>query len=150
MLDSAGRLIGVNTAIFSPSGANAGIGFAVPVDVVNKVVPELIRNGRVTQPGIGVTLASERVASRLDIEGLLVINVQPGSSAEKAGIRETRQVNGKIILGDIILAVNSVPVESYDDLRNELDRYHIGEEVTLILLRDQEHMEVKVRLEEIE
>jgi 2-alkenal reductase len=150
LLDSAGRLIGVNTAIFSPSGANAGIGFAVPVDVVNKVVPEIIRNGRVTQPGIGVTLASERVASRLDIEGLLVINVQPGSSAEKAGIRETRQVNGKIILGDIILAVNSVPVESYDDLRNELDRYHIGEEVTLILLRDQEHMEVKVRLEEIE
>ncbi|MDH3922864.1 MAG: PDZ domain-containing protein, partial [Desulfobulbaceae bacterium] len=150
LLDSAGRLIGVNTAIFSPSGANAGIGFAVPVNVVNKVVPEIIRNGRVTQPGIGVTLASERVASRLDIEGLLVINVQPGSSAEKAGIRETRQVNGKIILGDIILAVNSVPVESYDDLRNELDRYHIGEEVTLILLRDQEHMEVKVRLEEIE
>ncbi|MGB6289605.1 MAG: PDZ domain-containing protein, partial [Desulfobulbales bacterium] len=99
---------------------------------------------------IGVTLASERVASRLNIEGLLVINVQPGSSAEKAGIRETRQVNGKIILGDIILAVNSVPVESYDDLRNELDSYHIGEEVTLILLRDQEHMEVKVRLEEIE
>ena len=150
LLDSAGRLIGVNTAIFSPSGANAGIGFAVPVNVVNKVVPEIIRNGRVTQPGIGVTLASERVASRLDIEGLLVINVQPGSSAEKAGIRETRQVNGKIILGDIILAVNSVPVESYDDLRNELDSYHIGEEVTLILLRDQEHMEVKVRLEEIE
>jgi S1-C subfamily serine protease len=150
LLDSAGRLIGVNTAIYSPSGASAGIGFAVPVNVVNKVVPELIRNGRVIQPGIGVTLASDRVASRLDIEGLLVINVQPGSSAEKAGIRETRQVNGKIILGDIILAVNSVPVESYDDLRNELDRYNIGEEVTLILLRDEEHMQVRVSLEAIE
>ncbi len=150
LLDSAGRLIGVNTAIYSPSGANAGIGFAVPVDVVNKVVPELIRNGRVIQPGIGVTLASERIANRLDIKGLLVINVQPGSSAAKAGIIETRQVRGKVVLGDIILAVNGVPVESYDDLRNELDRYHVGDEVTLIVLRGEEHTEVKVRLEELQ
>ena len=150
LLDSAGRLIGVNTAIYSPSGANAGIGFAVPVDVINKVVPELIRNGRVIQPGIGVTLASERIARRLDIKGLLVVNVQPGSSAEKAGIRETREVRGKIILGDIILAVNGVPVESYDDLRNEFDRYQIGDEVTLILLRGEEHIEAKVRLEGME
>jgi S1-C subfamily serine protease len=150
LLDSAGRLIGVNTAIYSPSGANAGIGFAVPVNVVNKVVPELIRNGRVIEPGIGVTLASEKIARRLDIEGLLVIGVQPGSSAAKAGIRETRQVRGKIVLGDIILAVNGVPVNSYDDLRNELERYKIGDEVTLIIMRDGEHAEVKVRLEDVQ
>jgi len=149
LLDSAGRLIGVNTAIYSPSGASAGIGFAVPAGVVNNVVPEIIRHGRVIQPGIGVTLASERIARRLDIEGLLVIGVRPGSSADKAGIRETRQVRGKIILGDIILAVNGEPVESFDDLRNELDRYRIGDEVTLIILRGEEHTEVKVRLEEI-
>ena len=150
LLDSAGRLIGVNTAIYSPSGASAGIGFAVPVDVVNGVVPEIIRHGRVIQPGIGVTLASERIARRLDIQGLLVINVRPGSSADKAGIRETRQVRDRIILGDIILAVNGVPVKSYDDLRNELDRYRIGDEVTLIILREEEHTELKVRLEEAE
>ena len=150
LLDSAGRLIGVNTAIYSPSGGSAGIGFAVPVDVVNRVVPEVIRHGRMIRPGIGVTLASERIARRLDIDGLLVINVQPGSTADKAGIRETQQVRGKIILGDIILAVNGVPVESYDDLRNELDRHHIGDEVTLIILRGEEHIEVKVRLEEVE
>jgi S1-C subfamily serine protease len=150
LLDSAGRLIGVNTAIYSPSGANAGIGFAVPVDAVNKVVPELIRQGRVIQPGIGVTLASDRIARRLDIKGLLVVNVRPGSSAAKAGIRETRQVRGQIILGDIILGVDGVPVESYDDLRNELDRHGIGDEVTLIILRDEEHAEVKVRLEDVE
>jgi S1-C subfamily serine protease len=150
LLDSAGRLIGVNTAIYSPSGANAGIGFAVPVNVVNKVVPELIRNGRVIEPGIGVTLASEKIARRLDIEGLLVIGVRPGSSAAKAGIRETRQVRGKIVLGDIILAVNGVPVNSYDDLRNELERYKIGDEVTLIIMRDGEHAEVKVRLEDVQ
>jgi S1-C subfamily serine protease len=150
LLDSAGRLIGVNTAIYSPSGASAGIGFAVPVNVVNKVVPELIGHGKVIQPGIGVTLASERIARRFDIQGLLVINVQPGSSAYKAGIRETRQVRGKIILGDIIVAVNGEPVESYDDLRDELDRYNIGDEVTLILLREEEHIEVRLRLEEVQ
>ena len=150
LLDSSGRLIGVNTAIYSPSGASAGIGFAVPVDVVNRVVPELIRHGKVIRPGIGVTLASERISSRLEIKGLLVISVQPGSSAAKAGIRETRQIRGKIILGDIIVALNGVPVESYDDLRNELERYQIGDEVTLILQREEEHIEVKVRLEEVE
>jgi S1-C subfamily serine protease len=150
LLDSSGRLIGINTAIYSPSGASAGIGFAVPVDSVNRVVPEIIRHGRVIQPGIGITIASERVARRLEIEGLLVINVQPGSSAEKAGIRGTRQVRGKIILGDIILAVNGVPVESYDDLRNELENYQVGDEITLIIQRDDEPKEIKVRLEEVE
>ena len=150
LLDSSGRLIGVNTAIYSPSGASAGIGFAVPVDVVNRVVPEIIRHGKVIRPGIGVNLASERIASRLEIQGLLVINVQPGSSADKAGIRETRQVRGKIILGDIILALNGVPVETYDDLRDELERYQVGDEVTLIIQRDEEHIEVMVRLEEVE
>ena len=150
LLDSSGRLIGVNTAIYSPSGASAGIGFAVPVDVINRVVPEIIRHGRIIQPGIGVTLASERIANRLEINGLLVISVQPGSSADKAGIRETRQVRGKISLGDIILAVNGVSVKSYDDLRTEMERYQIGDEVTLIVQRDEEHIEVKVRLEEVE
>jgi len=150
LLDSSGRLIGVNTAIYSPSGASAGIGFAVPVDVINRVVPEIIRHGRVIRPGIGVTLASERITGRLEIEGLLVISVQPGSSADKAGIRATRQVRGKIILGDIILALNGVPVTTYDDLRNELEHYQIGDEVTLIIQRDEVHIEVKVRLEEVE
>ena len=150
LLDSAGRLIGVNTAIYSPSGASAGIGFAVPVDAVNQVVPQIIRYGKVIRPGIGVTLANERIAKRLDIQGLLVITVQPGSSADKAGIRETRQVRGNIILGDIILALNGVPVETYDDLRNELEKYNIGDEVTLIILRNDEHLKVTVRLEEVE
>lgn len=150
LLDSAGRLIGVNTAIYSPSGASAGIGFAVPVNVVNRVVPEIIRHGRVIRPGIGVTLASERVSRRLDIQGLLVIDVQPGSTADKAGIKETKQVRDKIILGDIILAVEGVPVESFDDLRNELDRYQVGDEVTLIIKRQEEHLEVALRLEDVE
>jgi len=150
LLDSSGRLIGINTAIYSPSGASAGIGFAVPVNVVNRAVPEIIRHGKVIRPGIGVTLASDRVTKRLDIKGLLVINVQPGGPADKAGIRETRQVRDKIVLGDIILAVNGVPVETYDDLRNEMEKYKVGDEVTLIIQREEEHLEVKIRLEEAE
>lgn len=82
LLDSAGRLIGVNTAIYSPSGANAGIGFAIPVDVVNRVVPELIRTGRVPTPGIGIVAASEATAARLGIQGVIVVRTVPDSPAE--------------------------------------------------------------------
>ena len=150
LLDSAGLLIGVNTAIYSPSGGSSGIGFAVPVDVVNRAVPEIIRHGRVIRPGIGITVASERIAERFEINGVLVINVQPESSAAKAGIRQTSEISGDIILGDIIQAVNGEAVESYNDLRNEIDKYHIGEEVTLSILRGEEHLQVSLRLEEIE
>ncbi|MCK5232042.1 MAG: PDZ domain-containing protein, partial [Desulfobulbaceae bacterium] len=149
LLDSAGRLIGVNTAIYSPSGANAGIGFAVPVEVVNRVVPELIQHGRVIRPGIGVAVANAGIARRFQIKGVLVINVEPGSSAESAGIRPTRQVIGKIVLGDIIESVNGKAVSSYDDLRNELDRYRVNDEVTLELLRDGKQIEVQIRLEAV-
>lgn len=147
LLDSAGRLIGVNTAIYSPSGTNAGIGFAVPVDVVNRVVPELILHGRVVRPGIGVAVANAGVARRFQINGVLVIGVEPGSSAETAGIRPTRQTGGKIVLGDIIESVNGKNVSSYDDLRNELDQYRVNDEVTLGILRNGEHIEVQIMLE---
>ncbi len=147
LLDSAGRLIGVNTAIYSPSGTNAGIGFAVPVDVVNRVVPELILHGRVVRPGIGVAVANAGVARRFQINGVLVIGVEPGSSAETAGIKPTRQTGGKIVLGDIIESVNGKNVSSYDDLRNELDRYRVNDEVTLGILRNGEHIEVQIMLE---
>ena len=149
LLDSAGRLIGVNTAIYSPSGASAGIGFAVPVDIVNRVVPEIIRYGRVIRPGLGVTIASDRIAERLGIRGVLLINIQPGSSAEKAGLRGTRRVGGEIVLGDIIESVNGRKVYSYDDLRNEFDKYRVGDEVTLGIRRGERYMQVKVRLEQV-
>jgi len=122
----------------------------VPVDVVNRVVPEIIRHGRVIRPGIGITVASERIVERFEINGVLIINVQPGGAAEQAGIHGTSQINGKIILGDIIQAVNGEAVETYNDLRNEIDKYHIGDEVTLLILRDEEHLQVSLRLEEIE
>ena len=150
LLDSAGRLIGVNTAIYSPSGASAGIGFAVPVDIVNRVVPEIIRFGKVMRPGLGVTIADERIARRLGIEGVLLINVQRDSAAEKAGLKGTRRLGGEIILGDIIESINSNRISSYDDLRNEFDRYRVGDQVTLGIVRDGRHMMVKVNLEKVE
>ncbi len=149
LLDSAGRLIGVNTAIYSPTGASAGIGFAVPVNIVNRVVPEIIRYGKVIRPGLGVSVANESVARRLGIKGVLVINIEPGSSAELSGLRGTRNVGGEIILGDIIESVNNKSISSYDDFRNELDRYHVGDEVTLGILRDDRKIFLKVKLEEV-
>ncbi len=150
LLDSAGRLIGVNTAIYSPTGASAGIGFAVPVDIVNRVVPEIIKYGRVIRPGLGVSIANDRIARRLGIEGVLLIKIQPDSAAEEAGLRGTRTRGDEIILGDIIESVNDKPVSSYDDLRNEFDKFHVGDEVTLGILRDDRHIQVRVRLEQVE
>lgn len=150
LLDSAGRLIGVNTAIFSPSGASAGIGFAVPVDIVNRVVPEIIRYGRAIKPGLGVTIANDSVARRLEIKGVLLISVQPNSAADAAGLIGTRQQRGEIILGDIIESVNGKPVSTYDGLRNEFDKYHVGDKVTLGILRDNSRISIEVELESVE
>ncbi len=149
LLDSAGRLIGVNTAIYSPSGASSGIGFAVPVDEVNRVVPELIRHGRVIRPGIGVTVANDSITRRLGVTGVLVVNVQPGSTAAKAGLRGIRQLRGEIVLGDIITAINGQAVNNYDDLRNVLDRYRVGDQVTLDLVRDGGTIKLRITLEEV-
>lgn len=136
LLDSAGRLIGVNTAIHSPSGAYAGVGFAVPVEEVNRVVPQLIKNGKLIKPGIGANLADERLAKKLGIEGVLIISVESGGPAHKAGLRPTTQYRGDIILGDIIIEINSVAVSSFDRVRDELERYNVGEEIEITYLRD--------------
>ncbi len=150
LLDSAGRLIGVNTAIYSPSGASAGIGFAVPVDIVNRVVPEIIRYGRVMRPGLGVSIANERIVARLEIKGVLLVNIQPDSAAESAGLRGTRRIGNEIVLGDIIETVNGVPIFSYDDLLNEFDKYRVGDEVSLGIVREERHMNISVALEHVE
>ena len=150
LLDSAGRLIGVNTAIFSPSGAYAGIGFAVPVDEVNLVVPELIRNGRLIKPGIGASMADERVARRLGIDGVLILNLEKGGPAHKAGLKGTTQFHGEIVLGDVITAIGGVAVQSYDDILDVLEKSKVGEEVIVTVNRDGEMMNIPVRLEAID
>ncbi|MFN3786655.1 MAG: S1C family serine protease, partial [Thiothrix sp.] len=140
LLDSAGRLIGVNVAIYSPSGASAGIGFAIPVDVVNRVVPRLVKDGRYTRPILGIAAddsISERVTARLKTQGVLVLEVQPGSPAAQAGIRATElTADDELILGDIIQAIDGKPVASVNDLNNLLDAYPQHSHIKVRLLRE--------------
>ena len=150
MLDSAGRLIGVNTAIYSPSGASAGIGFAIPVDTVNRIVPELIRSGRVTRPGLGIQIADEQIAERLGVNGVLVVDVARGSAASKAGIQPTRRdTEGKLRLGDIITTVDGKTVATPNDLFLLLEKYKIGDVVTLSMLRDGKTVQARIALEAV-
>jgi S1-C subfamily serine protease len=149
LLDSAGRLIGVNTAIYSPVGVSAGIGFAVPVDEVNQVVTQIIKYGHIIRPGIGITVVNERVADRLGIEGVLIARVERGSGAEKAGLRGIRRINGELYLGDIIVGMDGTPISNLDELRQELDKHKVGDEVTLKIVRDDQDFQVKVILEQV-
>jgi S1-C subfamily serine protease len=150
LLDSAGRLIGVNTAIYSPSGASSGIGFAVPVSEVNRVVPQIIRHGKVIRPGLSITLANRNMTADLALDGVLILTVEPGSTAAQAGLRPTRQVRGGWVLGDIIEQVNGVRVTDYNSLRDALELHAIGETVTLTLLRDGATVTVDVALEAVD
>jgi S1-C subfamily serine protease len=151
LLDSAGRLIGVNAAIYSPSGASAGIGFAIPVDTVNRIVPELIRYGKITRPGIGVQAAEDQIAQQLGVKGVLVVDVVAGSAAAKAGIRPTRrEASGRVRLGDVIVAVDGVKVGSPNDLFLALEKYKIGDAVNFSLLRDGTTVQTKVTLEGVQ
>jgi S1-C subfamily serine protease len=147
LLDSAGRLIGVNTMIYSPSGANAGVGFAVPVHEVNRVVPQIIQHGKLLRPGLGISPVDQRIVRELGLQGVLVLNVEPGSSAEKAGLRGTQQVRGGLILGDIITAINGTAVANWNQLRDELEKHEAGETVSLTLLRENEQEKIDVLLE---
>jgi 2-alkenal reductase len=147
LLDSAGRVIGVNTAIFSPSGASAGIGFAIPIDVVNRVVPELIRTGRMPNPGIGIIAGAEAAAARLGIEGVVVLRTLRGSPAAQAGIRGIDPATGEI--GDIIVAVEGKPVRRLSDLTAALERAGVGKPVRLTIERDGRSATVSVTVADV-
>jgi 2-alkenal reductase len=142
LLDSAGRLIGVNSAIISGSGASAGIGFAIPVDLVNRIASELIRNGRVPVPGIGIIAASERETTRLNIDGIVIVRTLPQSPAAKAGL-EGADVNGGAVT-DVITSVNGEPVHSMSDLANILEEVGVGKTVKLTVTRDGQSRSVDV------
>ncbi|MDH3442456.1 MAG: trypsin-like peptidase domain-containing protein [Deltaproteobacteria bacterium] len=151
LLDSAGRLIGVNTAIYSPSGASAGIGFAIPADTVNRIVPELIRHGKVIRPGFGIQIAEDQIAERLGVTGVLVVDVRPGGAAAIAGIRPTRRdASGRVRLGDVIIAVDGKKTDSANDLFLAFDRYRVGDVVTVTLLREGKTVQSKITLEAVQ
>ncbi|MFN3304573.1 MAG: S1C family serine protease [Roseateles sp.] len=137
LLDSAGRLIGVNTAIYSPSGASAGIGFAIPVDEVNRIVPRLIRDGRFIRPALGITSGAENLSRALGApKGVLLVNVAEGSPAAAAGLKPfARDRNGRIVQGDVITAVDGQAVADLDDMLSILETRQIGDRVTLSVWR---------------
>jgi S1-C subfamily serine protease len=147
LLDSAGRVIGVTTAIFSPSGANAGIGFAVPVDVVNRVVPQLIRDGRVPTPGIGVVAASEAVATRLGVEGVVVVQAAPGSPAARAGLQGVHPATGAV--GDVIVEVEGKAVQRLSDLTDAIEQLGVGKSVEITALRNGQKRKLRAEIVDI-
>ncbi len=150
LLDSAGRLIGINTALYSPSGAYAGIGFAVPVDTVNRVVPELIARGRYVRPTLGIETNEKMnrvLLEKIGVEGVLLLGVVPGSGAEAAGLRGTRvDDQGNVIPGDILLKLGGTPISSIQDLRARLDDFQIGDKTTITLWRDNTTLEIEIQL----
>ncbi len=151
LLDSSGRVIGVNVAIYSPSGASAGIGFAIPMDTVNRVIPRLIQHGRYVRPILGITMnddVSRQVSQRLNAKGILVLRVQPGSPAFQAGIEGTEfSAAGDLMLGDLIQSIDDKPVQNNSDLTAILDNYRLDDVVRVRLLRNgKQALEVPVRL----
>jgi 2-alkenal reductase len=147
LIDSAGRLIGVNTAIISGTGSSAGIGFAVPVDVVNRVIPKLITNGKGPRPGIGIIILDEEVAAGLGVVGVVIDRVIPGSEAERAGLEGIDFRNR--LLGDVIVGVDNKQVENIDDFMRILGDCEIGQVILLDVLRGDQNRKVEVKVMDI-
>ena len=147
LIDSAGRLIGVNTAIISGSGNSAGIGFAVPADVVNQVVPKLIVYGKIPRPGIGIVVLNEEIAASLGVMGVVIDRVMPGSSADRAGLKGIDYRNR--LLGDVILAVGDQEVNNIAEFVRAILSYDIGQSVRLSVRRGDQVREVVVKIMDI-
>jgi S1-C subfamily serine protease len=150
LLDSAGRLIGVNTAIYSPSGSFSGIGFAVPVDTVNRVVPQLIASGRYVRPRIGIygdDDVSRPILREIGVDGVLILRVEPNSPADRAGLAGTRVTEaGEIVPGDVIQSVDGATVAAMGELIELLEGYEIGDTVSVGIIRGGRSTDVEVTL----
>ena len=151
LLDSAGRLIGINTAIYSPSGASAGIGFSVPVDTVNRVVPQIISRGKYIRPAMGITVdgkLNDRLAERLKVSGVIILSISPGSAADSAGLKgATITPEGNIIPNDIIVALDKKPIDSVDKLLARIDAYRVGDTIQITVLRNGQEFQIAVTLQ---
>ena len=151
LLDSAGRLIGVNTLIYSPSGAYAGVGFSVPVDTVNRIVPQLISYGKVVRPGLGIIPAPDHIAERFRVAGVPIVNVERRSGADKAKLRGmTRSREGYVILGDVITGIDDHKIAELNDLFKALDTREVGDTVTVTYLREGRSRRVRLQLQALD
>jgi len=148
LLDSAGRLVGVNTAIRSTSGASAGVGLAIPADLVNRIVPQLIARGKASLPGIGIRAIDPNIAARAGITGVVVAQVVSGSPAAKAGLAGVNRQTGDV--GDVIVAVNGRPVQAMGTFAAELDRAGIDQVAELTVARDGKERKVKVKVVDVQ
>lgn len=151
LLDSSGRLIGVNTAIYSPSGASAGVGFAVPVDIVNKVVSSIIAKGRYKRPTLGIVIDNRfnnMIKKKYNLDGIAILDIKDNSPAQLVGLKGTKiDTSNEIILGDIITHIEGIKVNSINKLLNILDTYHSGDTISIDFLRDNVRNRVEVTLE---
>lgn len=149
LLDSSGRIIGINTAIYSPSGAYSGVGFAVPIDEVNRVVPQLIQFGRIVRPVLGITTVPENALQNVNIDGILVHQLIEGGGAEAAGIQPLRRDRyGRILMGDIIESVDGKKVKNSNDLYDVLENRKVGDTVPVVVQRGNERLTIEVKLSE--
>lgn len=151
LLDSAGRLIGINTAIYSPTGASAGIGFAVPVDTVNRVVPQLISRGKYIRPAMGITVdgkLNDRLTGMMDVSGVVILGVSRDSAAEAAGLKGAIvSSDGEINPRDIIIAIDNEPIDSVEKLMSIIDEHAVGDTIQVKILRKEQELEIPVTLQ---
>jgi 2-alkenal reductase len=147
LLDDAGRLIGINTAILSGSGAFAGISFAIPVDIVNRIAAELIRQGHVPMPGIGIVAASEATSARLGIDGVIILRTLPNSPAAKAGLEGAASAGG--VVADVITAIDGEPVHSISDLATIFEEVGVGKTVRLTVVRNGQSRTVDIAIADV-
>src|SRR6266571_4107573 len=153
LLDSHGRMIGINSQILSPSGASAGVGFAIPVNIAKRIVPQLVRNGEVRRPKLGIIPRDvESLVNQIRLpvnEGVLVVEVQPGGAAANAGLRGLVETdNGDVELGDIIVSIDGQKIATNDDLYHALDKHSVGDSITVEVVRNARHLNVPVQLTE--
>jgi S1-C subfamily serine protease len=150
LLDSAGRLVGMNTAIYSPSGASAGIGFAVPVDTIARVVPELIANGRMVRPRMGIRTLDLPADTQqgLGVKGVAIMTVEPGSGAERAGLRPAQETrDGRVRFGDIVIEIEGKAVTTSGELQGRLGSFKPDDTITVTVWRDGRSIKVPVTLQ---
>lgn len=150
LLNSSGQVIGVNTAIFSPSGASSGVGFAVPIDTVKRLVPQILENGHVQRASIGVVLGPDHVSRQSGIEGLIIVGVIPGTPAESAGFQPVHQDRqGRVLLGDVITKIDDKPVKTSNELYLVLENYSPGDTVTVTVIRAGNEVNIELILADL-
>jgi len=151
LLDSKGRLIGMNTQILSGSGTSSGVGFAVPVNTIKRIVPQIIKHGKVIRPGLGIILLPDHIKYRFRIEkGIVISSVAENSTAEKAGLQGITQDQwGRVYIGDVILKIAGTEVNTFDDIYHALDRFKIGDVVEVEFLREEKVKKIKLKLDAI-